>query len=230
LVTTLGISDVVIVETGDVVLVAHKDRAQDVKTLVESLQKQNRCEVQDHPRVYRPWGSYEGIDRENRFEVKRIIVNPGAKLSLQKHFHRAEHWVVVSGTAHVTRDNQTFLVSENESIYIPLGALHSLANPGRIPLHLIEVQSGAYLGEDDIIRVEDTYGRVDEPAQDATVEALRVFHRRRSDAGAGVVKADVAMVTSHDEAMPNDMGLEENFPRPLSNGQQPGSSGVGESA
>ena len=159
LVATLGVRDLIVVETPDAVLVAHKDSAQEVKALVETLQKQKRSEVENHSRVYRPWGSYEGIDREDRFQVKRIIVKPGAQLSLQKHFHRAEHWVVVSGTAQVTRDNKAYLIAENESIYIPLGTLHSLYNPGHIPLHLIEVQSGAYLGEDDIVRSDDNYGR-----------------------------------------------------------------------
>jgi mannose-1-phosphate guanylyltransferase/mannose-6-phosphate isomerase len=162
LVTTLGVQDLIIVETSDAVLVAHKDSAQDVKVLVDKLLAEKRSEVEHHRRVYRPWGSYEGIDKEARFQVKRIIVKPDAHLSLQKHFHRSEHWIVVSGTAQVTCGDQVRLVSENESVYIPLGSLHSLHNPGSIPLHLIEVQSGAYLGEDDIVRVKDLYGRLDD--------------------------------------------------------------------
>jgi mannose-6-phosphate isomerase-like protein (cupin superfamily) len=158
----VGVEDLIIVEAGDAVLVAHKDRAQDVKKIVESLQKQGRSESEIHRRVYRPWGWYEGIDREERFQVKRIMVKPGAQLSLQRHYHRAEHWVVVSGTAEVVRGTETLLLSENQSIYIPLGMLHRLHNPGHIPLHLIEVQSGSYLGEDDIVRVEDHYGRLDD--------------------------------------------------------------------
>lgn len=182
LVTTLGVRDLIVVETGDAVLVAHKDSVQDVKNLVETLQKQKRHETEYHCRVYRPWGSYEGVDREERFQVKRIIVKPGAQLSLQKHFHRAEHWVVVSGTAQITRDDQTFLLSENESIYIPLGAFHSLSNPGKIPLHIVEVQSGAYLGEDDIMRVEDRYGRLEErDVQEATVALSKPLDRRKAD-------------------------------------------------
>lgn len=159
IVAVLGISDAVIVETRDAVLVAHKDSAQDVKKVVEHLKATGRSEHLFHTRVYRPWGWYEGIDAGARFQVKRIMVNPGAKLSLQMHHHRAEHWVVVTGTARITRDGETELVSENQSTYIPLGIKHRLENPGQIPLHLIEVQSGAYLGEDDIVRFEDVYRR-----------------------------------------------------------------------
>ncbi|HLF97424.1 MAG TPA: mannose-1-phosphate guanylyltransferase/mannose-6-phosphate isomerase [Methylococcaceae bacterium] len=159
IVAVLGISDAVIVETRDAVLVAHKDSAQDVKKVVEHLKAAGRSEHLFHTRVYRPWGWYEGIDAGARFQVKRIMVNPGAKLSLQMHHHRAEHWVVVTGTARITRDGETELVSENQSTYIPLGVKHRLENPGQIPLHLIEVQSGAYLGEDDIVRFEDVYRR-----------------------------------------------------------------------
>jgi mannose-1-phosphate guanylyltransferase/mannose-6-phosphate isomerase len=162
LVATVGVRDLIVVETDDAVLVAHKDSAQDVKKIVEALQKQGRSESEIHRRVYRPWGCYEGIDREQRFQVKRITVKPQAQLSLQKHFHRSEHWIVVSGTAEVVRGEETHLISENQSIYIPLGTLHRLRNPGHIPLHLIEVQSGAYLGEDDIVRFDDVYGRFDE--------------------------------------------------------------------
>ncbi len=171
LVATVGVRDLIIVESGDAVLVAHKDRAQDVKKIVEALQQQGRSESEIHRRVYRPWGWYEGIDREQRFQVKRIMVKPGGQLSLQRHYHRAEHWVVVSGTAEVVRGEENLLISENQSIYIPLGALHRLYNPGHIPLHLIEVQSGAYLGEDDIVRVEDNYGRLDEPTAHSRSQA-----------------------------------------------------------
>jgi mannose-1-phosphate guanylyltransferase/mannose-6-phosphate isomerase len=159
MIAAIGVEDVIIVETGDAILVVHKDYCQDVKKVVDHLQSEGRTEHIVHRCAYRPWGSYEGVDRGDRFQVKRITVNPGAKLSLQMHHHRAEHWVVVSGTAEVTVDEQVQLVSENESVYIPLGANHRLYNPGRIPLHLIEVQSGPYLGEDDIVRLEDTYGR-----------------------------------------------------------------------
>ena len=159
LVTALGCEDLVIVETPDAVMVAKKDRAQDVKKLVDWLGEQDRGERLFHRRVYRPWGSYEGVDAGDRFQVKRIIVNPGASLSLQMHHHRAEHWIVVNGTATVTCGDQEFLLSENQSTYIPIGATHRLENPGSIPLELIEVQSGSYLGEDDIVRFEDKYNR-----------------------------------------------------------------------
>ena len=138
----------------------HRDRAQDVKRVVDRLRAAGRHEAVAHNRVYRPWGFYERLILGDRFQVKRIMVKPGEKLSLQKHFHRAEHWVVVTGAALVTRDNEETLIHENESIYLPLGCVHRLDNPGRIPLTLIEVQSGSYLGEDDIVRVEDTYGRI----------------------------------------------------------------------
>ncbi len=155
----VGLSDAVVVVTEDAVLAMHRDRAQDVKKVVDRLKAAKRHEAVAHNRVYRPWGFYESLIQGERFQVKRIVVAPGQKLSLQKHFHRAEHWVVVNGSALVTRDGETLLVRENESIYLPLGAVHRLENPGRIPLTLIEVQSGAYLGEDDIVRLEDTYGR-----------------------------------------------------------------------
>ncbi len=158
-VATVGVENLIIAETTDAVLIAHKDHAQDVKKVVEWLAKEKRFEHQTHRHVYRPWGSYEGVERGERFQVKRIIVKPGEKLSLQMHHHRAEHWIVVSGTAEVTVNDDVRLISENESIYIPLGAMHRLHNPGRIPLHLIEVQSGSYLDEDDIVRIEDVYGR-----------------------------------------------------------------------
>lgn len=159
LVGAVGLRDCVVVETADAVLVAPRARAEDVKALVERLQAEGRSERLVHRRVHRPWGSYEGLDAGERFQVKRIVVKPGGELSLQMHHHRAEHWVVVRGTAQVTRGEETFLVSENESTYIPLGTVHRLANPGAIPLELVEVQSGAYLGEDDIVRFEDRYGR-----------------------------------------------------------------------
>lgn len=158
-VAAVGVEDLLIVETSDAVLVAHRDRAQDVKNIVDHLKATGRSEHQMHPRVYRPWGWYEGIDIGERFQVKRIMVKPGERLSLQMHHHRAEHWVVVSGSAMITIDNVSKLYTENESTYIPIGSTHRLENPGKLPLHLIEVQSGSYLGEDDIVRFEDTYGR-----------------------------------------------------------------------
>ena len=160
LVAAVGVRDLVIVETKDAVLVAHKDRVQDVKRIVQQLKDAGRTEHIQHREVYRPWGAYDSIGNGPRYQVKKITVKPGAKLSLQMHHHRAEHWVVVSGTARVTNGDQTYLVSENESTYIPVGTVHCLENPGVIPLELIEVQSGAYLGEDDIVRLEDRYGRV----------------------------------------------------------------------
>jgi mannose-1-phosphate guanylyltransferase/mannose-6-phosphate isomerase len=161
LVATVGVRDHVIVETADAVLVAAKDSAQHVKKLVEQLKASGRDEASLHREVYRPWGSYDSVDNGPRFQVKRITVNPGATLSLQMHHHRAEHWIVVSGTAEVTRGDEVFMLSENQSTYIPIGTPHRLANPGRLPLELIEVQSGSYLGEDDIVRFEDNYGRAD---------------------------------------------------------------------
>ncbi len=158
-VAAVGVDDLLIVETSDAVLVAHRDCAQDVKNIVDHLKASGRTEHLMHPRVYRPWGWYEGIDVGERFQVKRIMVKPGEKLSLQMHHHRAEHWVVVSGSAMITIDGETKLFTENESTYIPIGSTHRLENPGKLPLHLIEVQSGSYLGEDDIVRYEDTYGR-----------------------------------------------------------------------
>lgn len=155
----LGVKDLVVVTTQDAVLVAHKDSVQNVKEIVKRLKAQKRSEADDHVRMYRPWGFYEGLAHGDRFQVKRIVVQPGRQLSLQKHFHRAEHWVVVGGVANVTCDDKQVFLSENQSIYLPLGSVHRLENPGKIPLTLIEVQSGAYLGEDDIVRFEDTYGR-----------------------------------------------------------------------
>lgn len=159
LLTAIGVRGLVVVETSDAVLVAPRERVQDVKTIVGRLQSAQRAECKQHPRVYRPWGSYETLVMDGRFQVKRIIVNPGAELSLQMHHHRAEHWVVVSGTAEVTNGNETRLYTENQSTYIPVGTRHRLKNPGVIPLALIEIQSGAYLGEDDIVRFADVYGR-----------------------------------------------------------------------
>jgi mannose-1-phosphate guanylyltransferase/mannose-6-phosphate isomerase len=159
IVAVLGVSDLVVVETPDAVLVAHKDQVQRVKQIVDHLKSKERTEHLHHTRVYRPWGYYEGIDAGDRFQVKRITVKPGEKLSLQMHHHRAEHWVVVSGTARVTCGEKVSLLSENESTYIPIGMNHRLENPGKVPLHIIEVQSGSYLGEDDIVRFEDIYQR-----------------------------------------------------------------------
>ncbi|MCA1979391.1 MAG: mannose-1-phosphate guanylyltransferase/mannose-6-phosphate isomerase [Thiobacillus sp.] len=159
MVAALGVDDLVIVETADVVLVAKKDQVQDVKKLVDRLKAEQRCEHLIHKQVYRPWGWYEGIDDGDRFQVKRIMVKPGEKLSLQMHHHRAEHWIVVSGTARVTCGDTVTLLTENQSTYIPLGTSHRLENPGKIDLHMIEVQSGSYLGEDDIVRFEDIYQR-----------------------------------------------------------------------
>ncbi|RLB89490.1 MAG: mannose-1-phosphate guanylyltransferase/mannose-6-phosphate isomerase [Deltaproteobacteria bacterium] len=159
LVAAVGLEKFVIVETSDAVLVAPRDRVQDVKKIVLQLNAKKREESVTHRRVYRPWGNYETIDMSQRYQVKRITVKPGAKLSLQKHYHRAEHWTVVSGTAIVTRGDQEILLLENESTYISLGTVHRLENPGTIPLELIEVQSGSYLGEDDIVRFDDVYGR-----------------------------------------------------------------------
>lgn len=159
LLAAVGLENHIVVETSDAVLVSPRDRVQEVKKLVDRLKAQNRVEAVSHKKVFRPWGHYESIGQGERYQVKRITVTPGHVLSLQKHFHRAEHWVVVRGTAVVTRDGEEILVRENESVYLPLGAVHRLANPGRIPLELIEVQVGGYLGEDDIVRFEDVYGR-----------------------------------------------------------------------
>jgi mannose-1-phosphate guanylyltransferase/mannose-6-phosphate isomerase len=159
LVAAVGLSDHVVVETKDAVLVAPRDRVQDVKQLVHKLKEQGRSEPGLHREVFRPWGSYDSVDAGDRFQVKRLSVKPGASMSLQMHHHRAEHWIVVSGTARITRNDETFLLAENESTYIPVGATHRIENPGKVPLHIIEVQSGSYLGEDDIVRFEDRYGR-----------------------------------------------------------------------
>lgn len=161
-VATVGLEDIVVVDTKDALLVAAKDSVQDVKAVVSELKKAGRSEFKTHREVFRPWGKYDSVDFGSRYQVKRITVNPKAKLSVQMHHHRAEHWVVVSGTAKVTNGDETFLVSENESTYIPIGMIHALENPGKMPLELIEVQSGSYLGEDDIVRFEDNYGRCNE--------------------------------------------------------------------
>jgi mannose-1-phosphate guanylyltransferase/mannose-6-phosphate isomerase len=165
LLALLGLDDVVVVDTDDAVLVAHKDRVQEVKDIVAQLKAENRPQATWHRKVFRPWGNYDSVDAGPRFQVKRIVVKPGGTLSLQMHHHRAEHWIVVNGTARVTCDDKVFMLSENQSTYIPLGSVHRLENPGNIPLELIEVQSGGYLGEDDIVRFEDVYGRSPEVAK-----------------------------------------------------------------
>lgn len=159
LIALLGLSDLVVVDTDDAILVAHKDRVQEVKAIVSRLKAENKPQATWHRKVFRPWGNYDSVDSGPRFQVKRIVVKPGARLSLQMHHHRAEHWIVVSGTAKVSCDDKVFMLSENQSTYIPLGSTHRLENPGNIALELIEVQSGSYLGEDDIVRFDDAYGR-----------------------------------------------------------------------
>lgn len=160
LVAVIGVDNAIVVSTDDAVLVCHADQAASVAGVVDRLRRSNRAERTQHTTTYRPWGYYRSVDSGDRFQVKRLMVKPGAKLSLQMHYHRAEHWVVVRGTALVQRGEETRLISENESIYIPAGTIHRVENPGKVPLHLIEVQSGAYLGEDDIVRFSDTYGRL----------------------------------------------------------------------
>jgi mannose-1-phosphate guanylyltransferase/mannose-6-phosphate isomerase len=194
LVACVGLEDVVVIETPDAIMVARKDQAQEVKQIVARLKREGRKECLNHRKVYRPWGSYDGIDGGTRFQVKRIIVNAGASLSLQMHHHRAEHWVVVRGTAKVTRGDEVFLLSENQSTYIPLGVKHRLENPGKLPLEIIEVQSGAYLGEDDIVRFEDSYGRSEKsrpvgwaPRIDATLRPARI-----AEAGVTIEQQSVA--------------------------------------
>ena len=159
LVGVIGLDDITVVETADAVLVAHRSKSPAVKELVAALAETGRSEASTHRRVHRPWGWYESVDQGPRFQVKRILVKPGARLSLQMHHHRAEHWIVVSGTAEVTNGTAVTMLSENQSTYIPLGQTHRLANPGKVALEIIEVQSGSYLGEDDIVRFEDNYGR-----------------------------------------------------------------------
>ena len=160
LIATLGVDNLVVIDTPDAVLIANKDKVQNVKEIVNELKAQQRSESTIHREVYRPWGKYDSVDKGERFQVKRITVNPRAKLSVQMHHHRAEHWIIVSGTAKITLDDKTFMLSENQSTYIPIGVVHALENPGKLPLEMIEVQSGSYLGEDDIVRFEDKYGRV----------------------------------------------------------------------
>ena len=167
LIATVGVNNLVVVDTPDAVLIADKNKVQEVKSIVAQLKQQQRPEVTFHRKVYRPWGNYDSVDTGERFQVKRITVNAGAKLSVQMHHHRAEHWIIVSGTAKVTIDDDTFLLTENQSTYIPIGAVHALENPGKLPLEMIEVQSGSYLGEDDIVRFEDRYGRVNKEETDA---------------------------------------------------------------
>ncbi|MFZ5957945.1 mannose-1-phosphate guanylyltransferase/mannose-6-phosphate isomerase [Pseudomonas knackmussii] len=171
LVSVVGLDDIVVVETKDAMMIAHRDRVQDVKKVVGELDAAGRSETQNHCAVYRPWGSYDSVDMGGRFQVKHITVKPGAQLSLQMHHHRAEHWIVVSGTAQVTCDEKVFLLTENQSTYIPIASVHRLANPGKIPLEIIEVQSGSYLGEDDIERLEDVYGRTAPAAMQAQAGA-----------------------------------------------------------
>jgi mannose-1-phosphate guanylyltransferase/mannose-6-phosphate isomerase len=159
LTTVVGVDNITVITTQDAVLVLNREHGDQVKQLVDRLKTENRTEALHHKRSLRPWGYYQSVDHGARYQVKRIVVKPGQRLSLQKHFHRAEHWIVVKGTAEVTRDNEVVLVHENESIYMPIGCVHRMANPGRIDLELIEVQTGSYLGEDDIIRIEDIYNR-----------------------------------------------------------------------
>jgi mannose-1-phosphate guanylyltransferase/mannose-6-phosphate isomerase len=159
LISAIGVSDLVIVDTQDALLVANKKYSQNIKNIVKQLKQDNRSEAEDHRKVFRPWGYYDSIDSDNGFQVKRILVNPGAKLSLQKHQHRAEHWVIVKGVAKITRGNEVFELKENQSTYIPKGEIHRLENQEKIDLEIIEIQTGDYLGEDDIIRLEDDYQR-----------------------------------------------------------------------
>jgi|SRR5882672_728893 len=189
LVACVGLEDVVVVETPDAVMVARRDRAQEVKKVVARLKSESRQECLTHRKVHRPWGSYDDIDLGDRFRVKHIVVNPGATLSLQIHYHRAEHWVVVRGTARVTRGDQTYLLTENQSTYIPLGVKHRLANPGRVPLEIVEVQSGPYLGEDDIVRLEDSYGRLEKDKPREAPPALTSAPRKPVGGGVDVAGA-----------------------------------------
>ncbi len=161
LVAGVGLDNIAVVESKDAVLVSRLDRVQDVKKIFSRLKKDGRSEYESHTKVYRPWGNYESIDEGGRYQVKRIIVYPGQTLSLQKHYHRAEHWIVVKGTAVVTRDDEEKVLTEDQSTYIPLCSVHRLHNPGKVDLELIEVQTGSYLGEDDIVRMEDLYGRIE---------------------------------------------------------------------
>lgn len=162
LISVMGLNDIVVVATGDAILISSKNKINCIKDLVQELKENNRVEIDNHTKVYRPWGYYQTIDLAERFQVKRIMVKPGEKTSTQIHYHRSEHWVVVEGTAKIIKGEETLLLHENESIYLPMGIKHRIENPGKIPLHLIEVQSGSYLGEDDIVRIEDVYGRISE--------------------------------------------------------------------
>jgi mannose-1-phosphate guanylyltransferase len=162
LVALVGVENLVVIETKDAILVAAKDKVQEVKNIVEKLRANQRSEAVLHREVYRPWGKYDGIDQGERFQVKRITVNPGESTSLQMHYHRAEHWIIVSGMAEITCNDKIFLCSENNAAFIPQGSTHRITNPGKLPMEMIEVQTGSYLGEDDIVRVEDYYGRVEE--------------------------------------------------------------------
>lgn len=188
LITAVGMHNTVIVETADALLVMNTEHAQDTRKVVADLLLRQRSEVIHHRQVFRPWGSYDSIGEGSRFQVKRICVKPGAKLSLQMHHHRAEHWVVVTGTAKVTNGDKEYLLTENQSTYIPLGVVHSLENPGKIPLELIEIQSGAYLGEDDIVRLQDRYGRVDTPQP--TIQNVTLPHSPHS-----ITQADSSTVS-----------------------------------
>lgn len=161
LISVLGLDNIILVSTDDAILVAHQNKAHQIKDLIQALKQKQRPELDSHTRVYRPWGYYQGIDLGHRFQVKRIMVKPGAKTSTQIHYHRSEHWVIVEGIAKITRGEETLLLHENESVYLPMGIKHRVENPGKIPLHFIEVQSGAYLGEDDIVRIDDIYGRAE---------------------------------------------------------------------
>ena len=160
LVTTIGADDLVIVQTKDALLIAKQNQVQDIKKVVDVLKRENRSEHISHREEYRPWGRYDSVDQGGRYQVKRITVKPGERLSTQMHYHRAEHWVVVAGTAKVTRGDEVFIVTENESMFIPVGVVHTLENPGKVPLEVIEIQSGTYLGSDDIVRFDDKYGRI----------------------------------------------------------------------
>jgi mannose-1-phosphate guanylyltransferase/mannose-6-phosphate isomerase len=190
LVACVGLEDVVVIETPDAVMVAPRSRAQEVKKVVARLKSKSRPECLNHRKVFRPWGSYDGLDSGERFQVKRIIVHPGASLSLQMHYHRAEHWVVVRGTARVTRGEEVFLLTENQSTYIPLGVKHRLENPGRVPLEIIEVQSGAYLGEDDIVRFEDSYGRTEKSTAQEPAPPPSPVLRKAPNQGTAASKPD----------------------------------------
>jgi mannose-1-phosphate guanylyltransferase/mannose-6-phosphate isomerase len=193
LLACVGLENVIVVETPDAVMVARRDKAQEVRQVVSRLKDEGRQECLIHRKVYRPWGSYDGVDCGERFQVKRIIVNPGASLSLQMHYHRAEHWIVVKGTARVTRGGEIFLLTENQSTYIPLGMTHRLENPGKIPLEIIEVQSGPYLGENDIVRLEDTYGRLERNRHGGETSCSAASRRQSPEKTSMAESQDVAV-------------------------------------